>query len=242
MELEEQQKYLHISDKYKLAGFYLEITSQCNMRCLHCYNDSGELQEEISMRAFNNIIADLEENEGLTVTLSGGEPLLHPRIWDFIKAIKDKNFGNALMITNATLIDENVAKKIVQANISIQVSINGSCAETHDKLCGNGSFQRTLRGIDNLLAMNYHDNIIVRCMLSNFNKNDILPFINMAVEKGIKNIIIAPLTLIGRSMNNAEGMYLNLAEKSEIIDFLNQSSEIASLKEQNNTCCQRVAR
>ncbi|MGB8453097.1 MAG: hypothetical protein WCD89_12310, partial [Anaerocolumna sp.] len=52
----------------------------------------------------------------------------------------------ALVITNATLISREIAKKFSECNIGIQVSLNGSCAEIHDKLCGAGNFNKTMQG------------------------------------------------------------------------------------------------
>ena len=51
----EDIKFLN-GNKYRLDGCYIELTSRCNLRCKHCYNDSGELKEEISEQAFQNIL------------------------------------------------------------------------------------------------------------------------------------------------------------------------------------------
>lgn len=32
------------NNDYILNGCYIEITSNCNLRCIHCYNESGELR------------------------------------------------------------------------------------------------------------------------------------------------------------------------------------------------------
>lgn len=85
------------------------------------------------MKEYKNVLDSLPEGKETAVTLSGGEPLLHPQIWEFISELDKKAFGKKLMITNATLITPEIANRIKEHDISIQVSLNGSCAETHDK-------------------------------------------------------------------------------------------------------------
>lgn len=44
------------NNDYILNGCYIEITSNCNLRCIHCYNESGELRDQISVEAFKNVL------------------------------------------------------------------------------------------------------------------------------------------------------------------------------------------
>lgn len=73
----EDIKFLN-GNKYRLDGCYIELTSRCNLRCKHCYNDSGELKEEISEQAFQNILNCYDRDIEPYISFSGGEPLLHP--------------------------------------------------------------------------------------------------------------------------------------------------------------------
>ncbi len=104
-------------DNYSLQGAYIELTSECNLRCLHCYNESGVLRNLINMKEYENILNSLPNGEDTTVTLSGGEPLLHPLIWEFVKKLDEKEFGRKLMITNATLITPEIAKALKAHNL-----------------------------------------------------------------------------------------------------------------------------
>ncbi|TGY95051.1 radical SAM protein [Petralouisia muris] len=221
----------NLAENYKLQGVYIELTSKCNLRCLHCYNESGSLRGMLGIAEFNNILDSLQEGEDTAVTLSGGEPLLHPSIWTFIEELDKKNFGKKLMITNATLITPQIAKQLKNHQISIQISLNGSCAETHDKLCGKGNFERTIRGINNLLQEEIQERILIRCMVSAFNLNDIEKMIDMLVQKGIRQIDLATLTLLGRGKENKAEMYLSPQQKKKFLKDINSNEHLKSLIE-----------
>ena len=63
------------SEQIKITGLYIELTSQCNLRCLHCYNESGVSTHRIDVESFQNIIKDIENPAGVSVTLSKVYPL-----------------------------------------------------------------------------------------------------------------------------------------------------------------------
>lgn len=221
----------NLAENYKLQGAYIELTSECNLRCLHCYNESGVFKDLIDMKEYRNILESLHQGEETAVTLSGGEPLLHPHIWEFISELDKKTFGKKLMITNATLITPEIANKIKEHDISIQVSLNGSCAEIHDKLCGKGNFERTMRGMECLINAGLDKRILVRCMVSAFNANDVKTMIKMLVEKGIKHIDLATLTLLGRGKKNLNKMYLLPQTKKEFIKNITSDVDIQQYKD-----------
>lgn len=70
------------------------FTSGCNMRCPFCHNTplvTGEAQEEFSEE---EILSYLRKRQGILdgVAITGGEPLLHKDIADFIRKIKDAGY------------------------------------------------------------------------------------------------------------------------------------------------------
>lgn len=223
------------NESFHLAGCYLEITSKCNLRCLHCYNESGVLVDLINKDTFLRIINDLPNNPDTSVTLSGGEPTTHPEFWEFLDELKQRNFGKTLVITNGTFINEDVAQKFAQYDIGIQISLNGSSSETHDKLCGKGSFERTMRGFNNLLNAGLSKNIIVRSVLSNFNKTDIIPLIKMLAQKNIRQIEIAALSALGRSKDNLPNLSIDMNERFNLIQDWKTNADIKKIEESGLT-------
>lgn len=79
-------EFIKPSEQFDLKGFYLEITSKCNLRCLHCYNESGILKNEISFELFKRLIDEFDEKPD--ITFSGGNRyyiLIYGKCWSMRK-------------------------------------------------------------------------------------------------------------------------------------------------------------
>lgn len=214
-------------DLYDLTGFYAEITSACNLRCLHCYNDSGILKDQIEFKIFEKTVNEFIK-EDTSITLSGGEPLLHPDIRRFLDFLGDRHFKNSLLITNATLVDEELAKTIARNNIAVQVSINGMTPDEHDLLCGKGNFDKTMRGLDRLRNAG-QNRIIIRCMVSAANVEHIEDFISTMAPKA-DTVLLGFLTEAGRGKINKEKIAIDSFKKQEVLEKLRHSQVVKDIQ------------
>jgi MoaA/NifB/PqqE/SkfB family radical SAM enzyme len=109
------------------------VSDTCNLNCKYCYAKpfSGQLMESTRLL---ELINELIEHQVFDITLAGGEPLLHPEIFNIIE--KSVNAGIRVgLLTNGVLLNkknihtlEEISKKgnfIVQISIdSIDESIN----------------------------------------------------------------------------------------------------------------------
>ena len=89
--------------------YYLQITTKCNMACEHCcFNCGGDQPyEHMSMatlkKAFKFMYAF---GPVYSITIGGGEPTIHPDLWNIFGAIMEfaaKNEARVLMVTNGKL-------------------------------------------------------------------------------------------------------------------------------------------
>lgn len=222
------------NNDYILNGCYIEITSNCNLRCIHCYNESGELRDQISVEAFKNVLGCLINPKKASITLSGGEPLLHPQVWKFIDMMLESGIlaRNILLITNATCITDDVANMLAEKHVSVQVSLNGSRAELHDSICGKGNFERTMAGLQRLLSK--HANmVIVRNMMNKQNMNDNWDmFCEKLIDMGVHKIMLAGLKKVGRANENLEKIALTPLEYQSLIDRLKESKVITGINDE----------
>ncbi|MCL2253049.1 MAG: radical SAM protein [Lachnospiraceae bacterium] len=134
----------------------LLLTYACNLTCPFCgQNDIRknkhlyEKQFQLSLDQVNLILDDAQRSGIRNVNLWGGEPLLHPDIFEIIKSIKKRRM-RCFMVTNGTLLYK-YAQDIVDSKLDfLQVSIDALKVE-HDLLRKHPDlFQKIADGVQRI--------------------------------------------------------------------------------------------
>ena len=167
------QEYLekHFKGKPHLSSFQIELTSKCNERCVHCYIPHKYKLYNIEDNLYYSTLEQLSKMGVLSVTLSGGEPMLHPHFKDFLRAAKKYDFY-VNILSNLTLLDDETIQIMKEGNVSsVQVSLYSMIPEHHDAITKlPGSFEKTkaaiLKLIENDLPLH------VSCPTMKGNKDD----------------------------------------------------------------------
>jgi MoaA/NifB/PqqE/SkfB family radical SAM enzyme len=95
------------------------------------------------------------ERGSYRLILTGGEPTLSPDLLDHVGFARGVGFGEIELQTNAVLLDKpGAAQALRDAGLTnAQVSLHGPDSAISDRLtAAPGTHQRTLKGVDNLLA------------------------------------------------------------------------------------------
>ena len=99
----------------QLRNLFLELTMECNERCLHCGSRCGEVESKLlSVETYKRFLDKIKADfgtEGLMLAVTGGEPLLRPEFFEIMGYAHGLGFHWG-MTSNGTLIDETVAKKL----------------------------------------------------------------------------------------------------------------------------------
>lgn len=138
----------------------MELTYNCNFACRFCYNPverrnqprkKETLKPPAQPLSFDEILSTMDQLRDMGVlylTLTGGEPLTHPKFWEIAQAAKERTFALRIF-TNAGLITEAVADKIAAlAPYCLEISVHGAKDETAEALNQTkGSHQAFLRAL-----------------------------------------------------------------------------------------------
>lgn len=183
-------------EEYKLESLHIDITSECNERCIHCYipNAVKNNAEYMSFQKFCQLVNEFVDLGGNNIVISGGEPLMHPNIIDFLEYCK-KNGLEIVVFSNLTLLDERITKVLKSVNVKlVQVSIYSINRDVHDTITKKkGSLAKTLSAIELLLSEGI--DVQIACPIMQQNKDDVVSVMRYAKEKKIRlrtNSLILP--------------------------------------------------
>lgn len=94
----------------------VDILRGCNCRCTNCYNSAEPCAKPLDdIKDEARVI--LSKRNVKTISLSGGEPLLHPQILDIITYLRREAGVAASMLTNGILFDDMMAGKLRVAGL-----------------------------------------------------------------------------------------------------------------------------
>lgn len=129
---------------------FWELTTGCNLRCIHCRASATELStpDDLTTEESLRLIDQFAEYAPFILVLSGGEPLYRKDVFQLAEYAASKGIKVALA-TNGTLVDENIARRAREAGIvRVAISLDGADAATHDGFRGiPGAFDRAIHGM-----------------------------------------------------------------------------------------------
>ncbi len=214
--------------KNQLRLVFWETTAGCNLECIHCRRLDVSTQltkDDMTTEESYEFIDALVETGNPILVLSGGEPLFRPDIFDIAKYAVNKGLTVALA-TNGTLVDEAMAKKIVDAGVSrVSISIDGADAETHDNFRKlKGSFERAIEGFNHLKKLGM--SMQINCTIAKHNSHQLHDLYNLALNLGAEAIHIFMLVPVGCGVEIADDQMLE-PERYEYIlnEFYDLSKE-----------------
>lgn len=176
-----------------------DITYRCNLRCKQCYSNSGKFSvHELNIREVKEIIKQLKEMKVFYIYFLGGEPFLRKDFLEIARYCYEVEIP-VMVNSNGWFIDEDMAKKIKEANIHhVRVSIDGATSTTHDSIRGvGGSFKRAIQAIK-LLKRHEIPIVSVSPTIMQENFSEVPLIIDLAFRYGASEIQFVQLCSVGR--------------------------------------------
>lgn len=185
----------------ELSFLWLELTSTCNLECVHCYADSGPLagrHDRLTADDYSNLLSEARRLGCVSVQFIGGEPTTFPGLEHLIGEASDLGFEFVEVYTNATHLSSSLLSVIQSRGICVATSFYCDDAAIHDTITGrSGSHQRTVKTLARLQGAQVPLRVGVISMPQN--ERHIESTLGFLRQMGIDNISVDRSRAVGRA-------------------------------------------
>lgn len=178
----------YIQKSHKLNFLWLELTNNCNLRCIHCYANAGAYQisnESLSVSDWYQVLDDAFFAGARQVQLIGGEPLLYRGFLRLVNYAFNLGFKYVEIFTNGLLIRDTLLKELSKySGVRFALSLYSYAPHTHDTITTvEGSWDKTMRAIELLQQFGFP--VRVEMVVMQQNQNDIEPTMRLLKKLGV---------------------------------------------------------
>ncbi|MDH5680142.1 MAG: radical SAM protein [Spirochaetota bacterium] len=207
----------------------IEITDNCNFDCNICYAQST-IQDNPKYVSVDQVLAlarTLKDRNITQVTITGGEPTVHPDVTEIISRLAKMGF-NITMPTNGLLLgkDPTLAKRLRESKLKLcHIQFDSLKRDTHMKIRANDTINYKIEAFNNAKDAGLEFTAIATIIKDN------LPEVADIVEfcSGWSPYINAVLLLTAMPAGRFHLEEKDLVNREEIINQLIDSKKIKGL-------------
>ncbi len=185
-----------ISSKgYQLDWLKVQLTHLCNFSCSFCSQKDWASSDSIDLDALNNsVLSHLTQLRLLIIT--GGEPIAKFDLLNELTKTVSHCGTEVGIFSNLSLLTPQKALELRDSGVSwYRTTLNGGSATIHEQTYPNGSFKKTLSGID--IAINANTPVKIRCTVCKSNVDNLYEIIKLAYDLGINEVDFRPYLPLG---------------------------------------------
>ncbi len=195
-----------------------EITHRCNLKCVHCLsNSSQESPGELDFEECRGIVDQLAALKVFEINFGGGEPLLKDYFLPLLRYIHTKGIVTCVSTNGTVLTDEAIECFTGNPLVNVQVSLDGATPEVNDRIRGEGTFHRIIKGIERLAGRDIP--LSINTVVTSLNFMQLRRLKEMAVSYGA-SLRVSRFRPSGRARQSWEMLRLNTEQLRELSDWL----------------------
>lgn len=206
----------------RFRNLRISLTAACNYACTYCVPDGKRLvaaQDELSAEAMGRAVAYLIEAAGIErLRITGGEPLVSPRLEPFLRVIAGLGLQDVSLTSNGQLLARKLPVLLDAGIRRINVSLDTLDANAFSRIARGGDLASVLEGLEQASAagMRIKLNMVP---LRDANLDQVLPLLDYCLERGFELRFIELMRMghLARDGAGFQRQFVGLAELLELI-------------------------
>jgi len=217
----------------------IELTTECNIRCIHCYNwwkQDGEspLHQNSYKKAFRLVDKLIKTTSVEHLTFTGGEPTISERFIELVLHAKLNN-KKVTIITNGNGPTETYRQLCKLKTNLIEFSIHSLHADVHDKITRKpGSWKKATQHIAEVLKQGIAAIPVI--VITKHNFEHAADTVRFFYDMGIRNAMVNRYNLGGEGLNHPNGLSANLTELHTAFSEVNEFAAASKMTIVSGVC------
>ena len=176
----------------------VDVSNKCNLRCTMCHFSFDKVfyrpAEHMKPEDFQRIAAEVFPYAHTVVLSAGSEPTVSPYFADILRLASRWPLQELKFLTNATRLTKTLTTTILDSGVTqIDISIDGACAGTYEKIRRGGRFQDVVNNLCRMRDMKRQRGLTVPLMQFNVtlmrsNLLELEQFVELAEQCGVERI------------------------------------------------------
>lgn len=206
----------------RFRNLRISLTAACNYACTYCVPDGKRLvaaQDELSADAMARAVAYLIEAAGIErLRITGGEPLVSPRLEPFLQSISGLGLQDVSLTTNGQLLARKLPALLDAGIRRINVSLDTLDAGTFRRIARGGDLTSVLDGLEQARAAGLRIKMNMVPM-RDANLDQVLPLLDYCLERGFELRFIELMRMghLARDGMGFQRQFVGLAELLALI-------------------------
>lgn len=172
-----------------LSGL-LELTSRCNLRCVHCYLGPQERHwarrdEEMPLEKVLAVVDELADAGCLNLGITGGDPMVHEHFPSVYRHARERGMI-VTVLCNGILVREEIVELFRELPpAAVEVSLYGATRQTYETVTRvRGSWAKCLAGVRRLLDADVR--VVLKTVVITLNVSEVAAMRQMAADLGVE--------------------------------------------------------
>ncbi len=241
-----------VADQRVPVSGFLELTSRCNLKCLHCYLGPQEEQhkkraQEMSTERVFEVIDQICAEGCLYLVISGGDPMVRRDFPEIYKYAREKGLIVTVFCDGILVTDSIVELFQEYPPFKVDISIYGATTETYESITRvPGSFAKFLKGVKRLADGGI--SFCLKTVLMTLNKHEVQAMHALADKLGSTSFRVDSAIFPCLPDNNREpldlrveaeeAVALELSDNDALVQWIDYSERYSDMKTDNRlyTC------
>ncbi len=208
--------------------FIFEITPECDLDCIYCYNvwkEKTEYQKRtLDVPKIKQLFTKITDETAIdSLVITGGEPLLYENLIELVSFFKEKRIKTGITTHGIHLTDQKT-KELIDAGISyFEISLDSLNPAIYQKLTNDNRLDKVKKAILNIKKHNAL--LTVSTIITKLNIQDIPDVIDFSFAFSADFLSLNRFIPGGKGLKNKDILAPDINELKNILEIANKKAQ-----------------